>query len=273
MTKPFHDLHTHTICSDGELSPTDLVALAARQGVSVLALSDHDTFEGLEEARHAGTHHGVEVITAIELSATHADREYHILGYFVREPEVLQAVLEDIRVSRRTRARRIVDRLTELGYPLEWQDVEQRAQGSVIGRPHIAAELVERGHVPTLNTAFNKLLGDGRPAHIAKRTVSLEEGIRLLKQAGAVPVLAHPATYDCTEDLLDEMVALGLAGLEVWHPQNDVALSEQYLRWVDARGLLATGGSDFHRLVEGGTLPGDVGVTPERFAELRARAG
>jgi predicted metal-dependent phosphoesterase TrpH len=270
---PFHDLHTHTHCSDGELTPTELVTLAARQGVTIMALSDHDTFEGLAEARRAGERFGVEVIAAIELSATLAQREFHVLAYFVRRPEIVQPVLDDIAASRRTRARQIVDRLEQLGYRLDWPAVQKRAQGTVIGRPHIAAELVAQGHVATMSGAFNKLLGDGKPACIPKRTVSVDEGLRLLQQAGGVPVLAHPATYDCDEELLDELVSLGLQGLEVWHPQNDAVTSERYLQWVESRGLLATGGSDFHRMIEGGILPGDVGVTPERLAALRSRAG
>jgi predicted metal-dependent phosphoesterase TrpH len=273
VDRPFHDLHSHTHCSDGELAPSELVELAARRGVTVLALSDHDTFEGLAEAQHAGEKHGVEVIAAIELSATLAEREYHILAYFVRHPEIIQPALDDIVASRRTRARDIVERLATLGYRLDWQAVQERARGTVIGRPHIAAELVAQGHVGSLSAAFNKLLGDGKPAYIAKRTIALDEGLRLLQRAGAVPVLAHPATYDCDEDLLDEMAALGLQGLEVWHPQNDSVANARYLSWVDARGLLATGGSDFHRIIEGGILPGDVGVTPERLAALRSRAG
>jgi predicted metal-dependent phosphoesterase TrpH len=271
--KPFHDLHAHTQCSDGQLTPTELVQLAARQGVTVMALSDHDTFEGLAEAQRAGERDNVEVIPAIELSAAHNNREFHILAYFVRDQQLLQPVLDDIVLSRRTRARSIVDRLAELGVPVEWEAVEKRALGSVIGRPHIAAELVEQGHVSTFSGAFNKWLGDGRPAHVEKRTVDLAEGLRLLVQAGGVPVLAHPGTYACDEALLDEMLALGLQGLEVWHPQSDAAASEQYLQWVEARGMIATGGSDFHRLQEGGILPGDVGVTPDRLAELRSRAG
>jgi len=271
--KTFHDLHAHTQCSDGELTPTELVQLAARQGVTVMALSDHDTFEGLAEAQRVGAAAGVEVISAIELSAAFNDREFHILAYFVRDPQLLQPVLDDIAEARRTRARRIVERLAELGAPVDWEAVQNRAQGSVIGRPHIAAELIEQGHVSTFSGAFNKWLGDGRPAHVEKRTVALQEGIRLLAQAGGVPVLAHPGTYDCDEGLLDDMARLGLQGLEVWHPQNDVPTSERYLQWVQARGMIATGGSDFHRVTEGGILPGDVGVTPERLAELRLRAG
>lgn len=271
--KPFHDLHSHTQCSDGELTPTELVQLAARQGVTVLALSDHDTFEGLAEAQSVGETLGVEVISAIELSAAHDNRDFHILAYFVRDQQVLQPVLDDIAASRRTRARKIVERLAELGVQIEWEAVQKRALGSVIGRPHIAAELVEQGHVSTFSGAFNKWLGDGRPAHIEKSTVTLDEGIRLLVQAGGVPVLAHPGTYNCDEALLDDMARVGLQGLEVWHPQNDAPTCERYLQWVEARGMIATGGSDFHRLNEGGVLPGDVGLTPERLAALRSRAG
>jgi predicted metal-dependent phosphoesterase TrpH len=239
----------------------------------VMALSDHDTVDGLPEAQEAGRQHGVEVIPAIELSARHGNREYHILGYFVRDPEVLQPVLEEICESRRTRAQRMVERLCDLGYPIEWSAVQRRSQGKVIGRPHIAEELIAQGHVSNFNSAFTKWLGDGKPAHVEKVTVGLQEGIRLLGQAGAVAVLAHPATYDCTEELLDEMAAIGLQGLEVWHPQNDVPANDKYLQWVEARGMVATGGSDFHRQLSGGILPGDVGVTAPRLAELRSRAG
>lgn len=271
--RPFHDLHSHTLCSDGELTPHALVELASQQGVTVLALSDHDTVEGIPEAQEAGRRYGVEVIPAIELSAAHGNREYHILGYFVRDPEVLQPVLHEICESRRTRARRMVERLCELGAPVEWSAVERRSRGKVIGRPHIAEELIAQGHVSNFSSAFTKWLGDGKPAHIEKVTVELPVGIRLLQQAGAVTVLAHPATYDCTEALLDEMAAIGLQGLEVWHPQNDARANDKYLQWVVARGMVATGGSDFHRLFAGGILPGDFGVTAQRLDELRSRAG
>jgi len=150
--RPFHDLHSHTLCSDGELSPGDLVQLAAQQGVTVMALSDHDTVDGLPEAQEAGRQHGIEVIPAIELSATHGNREYHILGYFVRDPAVLQPVLDEICESRRTRAQRMVELLCEMGFPIEWSAVQRRSQGKVIGRPHIAEELIAQGHVSNFSS-------------------------------------------------------------------------------------------------------------------------
>jgi predicted metal-dependent phosphoesterase TrpH len=188
---PICDLHNHTLHSDGLLTSQALVELAARRGVTALAVTDHDTVDGLDAARARGAELGIEVIPGIELSIDEAGVDIHLLGYFISRPDVLRDALATLRVERETRAARIVARLVELGVPVQYEAVRARALGGVIGRPHVAEEMVACGHAVSLNDAFDRL-GSDRPAYIAKRALGLEDGVTLLRRAGAVPVVAHP---------------------------------------------------------------------------------
>jgi len=269
--EPRCDLHLHTHCSDGVLPPRELIDLAHQQGLRTLALTDHDTLDGVPEATAAGRELGIDVIPGIELSVVHEKREVHLLGYFIRAAHVLEDVLQQMVESRLTRAQRMVQRLTELGCPIDFEAVRARAHGRIVGRPHIAEELVARGHVPDTDTAFDRWIGDGAPACVPKRTLSLAEGAALLRAAGGVTSLAHPHVYGIGPELIAQLGGLGVTCIEVWHPSHDAATTEQYLGWATQYGLAATGGSDFHRPTTGGILPGDLGVTPERLDLLRAR--
>ena len=271
MSPPACDLHTHTMHSDGALTPEALVTCAAARGVQAFAVTDHDTLDGCEAAARHGAALGVEVIAGIELSVQFETLDLHLLGYFVRDRDVLGEALVALAAEREERAHRMLQRLAELGYPVEYDAVRRRAHG-VIGRPHVAAELVERGFVRDEQDAFDRLIGRGKPAYFPKRTLGLAEGVALLRRAGAVPALAHPHASDCG-DALPRILDAGVRGLEVWHPTHDAARTQRYLRLVRRRGLLPTGGSDFHRETPGGILPGDVGVTPEQLQALRSAAG
>jgi len=265
------DLHSHTLHSDGALTPEALVDLAADQGVGVLAVTDHDTLSAYPAARARGAARGVEIIAAIELSVDLDGRDVHLLGYFVERPEVLEAALAALAIARLDRAGIILDRLRALGMELDAGAVRARARGPV-GRPHVAAELIARGFASTFNDAFDRWLGRGRPAYVAKQAPSLATGVELLRRAGAAPVVAHPGPSE-VDDCMARFARLGVAGLEVHHPKHDAVAVRRYLRHARAHGLLATGGSDFHRAAPGAVLPGGVAVSRAVLDALRARAG
>jgi 3',5'-nucleoside bisphosphate phosphatase len=266
--RPSCDLHSHTLYSDGALEPEALVDLAVRNGLAALAVTDHDVVDALPAAMARGAALGIEVIPGIELSVDEHGTDIHVLGYFVSRPAILHEALETIQRDRRTRARRIVERLAALGCPIEYEAVEARARGGVVGRPHVAEELIARGHVPNLEAAFDRYLATGKPAYEAKRALGLAESAALLRAAGAVPVVAHPGPSGL-DALVPELRAKGILGLEVWHPKHDERQIRGYLAAAERHGLLPTGGSDFHRLLPGGLEPGSVRVPLEVLDALR----
>ncbi|UCE02444.1 MAG: PHP domain-containing protein [Candidatus Latescibacterota bacterium] len=272
MRSPTCDLHAHTLHSDGALSPQALVSLAASRGVQALALTDHDSVDGIEEARAQGTAVGLEVVAGIELSVRHEERELHVLGYFVRHTEILGEPLASMRQARLERVERIVERLHHLGMPIDLEAVRRRARGRVVGRPHVADEMVSRGYVADVHTAFQRWLGTGKPAYLQRHALSFAQGVALLERAGAVPVLAHPEVSRGA-GLIPSLARQGLRGLEVWHPTHDDEAVARYLQLARDLDLVPTGGSDFHRETPGGILPGDVGVTREELERLRDAAG
>jgi predicted metal-dependent phosphoesterase TrpH len=229
MRSPTCDLHAHTLHSDGALSPEALVSLAASRGVRALALTDHDSVDGIEEARAQGTAVGIEVIAGIELSVRHEERELHILGYFVRDTEILGEPLANMRQARLERVERIVERLHHLGMPIDLEAVRRRARGRVVGRPHVADEMVSRGYVADVHTAFQRWLGTGKPACLERHALSFAQGVALLDRAGAVAVLAHPEASRCAE-LIPSLAQAGLRGVEVWHPTHDDEAVARYLQ-------------------------------------------
>jgi hypothetical protein len=256
---PNCDLHTHTLYSDGALPPEALVDLAASRGVTALAVTDHDTLAGLPAATQRGRERGLEVVPGIELSVQVGELDVHLLGYFVTRGEVLRAALDEIQHERVRRADLMVERLAGLGMRLDAGDVARRARGGVVGRPHVAEALLERGFVSSLDDAFDRFLAVGRPAFVPKRTVTLREGAALLRAAGGVPVVAHPSVSGI-DALVPELYAAGVLGLEVWHPTHNADDVRRYSRWARRHGLVPTGGSDFHRESPGGLLPGGMNL-------------
>ncbi|HWH14080.1 MAG TPA: PHP domain-containing protein [Miltoncostaeaceae bacterium] len=259
------DLHTHSTASDGVLAPADLVARAAGRGVTVLALTDHDTLEGIPAARAAAEAAGVQLVPGVELSVTAPQGSMHLLGYLPADaPEPLASRLRAFREGRRGRVARMVERLEALGAPVDLDDVLQRAAGSV-GRPHVADALVDAGHVASRAEAFERYLGDRGPAYVAYDRLAPEEAVRLVRASGGVPVLAHPASLRMGERHLRSFVqrlgAAGLAGIEVHRPDHDVVQRREYGRLARTLGLLPAGGSDFHRPGDG-PEPGDTGPVP-----------
>jgi predicted metal-dependent phosphoesterase TrpH len=275
------DLHAHTNRSDGSLEPAALAALAKETGLRALAVTDHDTTDGVPLAREAGRSLGVEILTGVEITARFPGRAMHVLayGFEPREP-VFRALLAEIVAGRDTRNPRIVARLAELGVPVTMEEVRREAAGEIVGRPHIAAALVRRGHVTDTRAAFAQFLRDGGPAYVVAESVEPEEVISVVRAAGGACVLAHPrqlrvesaAAY---EALFRRLAAAGLAGVEVDHPSHRTEDRALFGRLADALGLLRSGGSDFHGAAKPdirlGVGDGSISIGYETWEALRAR--
>ncbi len=261
------DLHSHSTCSDGVLSPTALVERAAARGVTQLALTDHDTTAGIEEARNAGQGCGVQIIEGVEISAWHG-QEVHMLGYFVRpETPSVHAVLERQSTGRLDRVREIGARLDRLGMSIDIDAVIESAAGNV-GRPHVARALIAAGHVPDFEAAFARLLKKGAAAYIPASRLTATHAIRVIHEAGGAAVIAHPGVENVGD--LEALVECGLDGVEAHHPAHHPGLVSKYATFARKHGLVATGGSDFH--APGGRVDlGDRGVPTEALEALRAR--
>jgi 3',5'-nucleoside bisphosphate phosphatase len=272
------DLHAHSLASDGSDRPEELVEAAAAAGVGVLAVTDHDTVQAVAEARAAGRRLGVEVLAGCELTALVGDRVVHVLlyGEGLLDPDLAEAV----EVARRGRQERNLaigerlQRLTGVGY----QEAVETAGGSALSRAHFARALIARGAVADVAEAFDRYLSSGRPAYVPAPSVSVTDAVAIAGKAGGVAVLAHPGRLDPAERdrVLAEALEAGIDGVEVWHSQHDADLRARLSGLVERRGLLATGGSDYHGRhkpsVRVGTgLDGNVTVPGELLADLRAR--
>ena len=268
------DLHTHTTASDGALRPTDLVRRAAAAGIKTLAITDHDTLDGLDEAHAAASACGVTLIDGIEVTAVHQGRDVHVLGYFLdRSAPHLLEFLRAQRSDRIRRVREMVDRLAALGAPVDPEPLLRRSSdgGRSLGRPHLAAALVAAGHVRTRDEAFQKFLEHSRPAFVPRCGAALEDAIDTLRRAGAVVSLAHPALTRIDE-LIPSLPSSGLGALEARHSDHDAADEQHYRDLARELGLAVSGGSDFHG-DEGHRkcALGAVTLPETDFADLQAR--
>ena len=242
------DLHTHTKASDGTCEPAENVRLAKEAGLKALAITDHDTVAGVPEALAAGRELGIEVIPGVEVSSVGRGQDIHVLGYFIPyEDSAFQERLVGLRETRHERNQLLIAKLQELGIPITLESVYRRKQGTDknIGRPHIAEELIELGIVATIEEAFEKYLGKGAAAYVNPPRITPQEAIRLIQDAGGAAVLAHPGLYD-DDELVQELIAFGLDGIEVNHPDNTEEQRLVYSTWAKEHGLVMTGGSDFH---------------------------
>ncbi len=242
------DLHTHSTASDGTLAPADLVRQAHRRGLTILALTDHDTTKGLAEAIATGEQLGVQVIPGIELSTDVEDGEVHILGYGI-DPEnaTLQNTLARYRSARRERAGRIIARLRDFGVNLPDGSVQVTDDNAAVGRPHIARAMIELGHVGSISEAFDRYLGTGKPAYIAsERKPTPIEAIALIRAAGGLPVHAHPFTSNEFPISLPGLIKAGLAGIEVFYGEYSLQQRTALAQIAMDHHVLMTGGSDYH---------------------------
>ena len=272
---PVADLHAHTTASDGLLSPSELVAQAKTAGLAAIAITDHDTVDGVAEAI-AAAGEAIRVIPGIELSGTVGEREAHVLGYFVdpTSSSLLRA-LADFRRQRIDRMGRFADRLTALGLPLTLEQILAETSGGAAGRPHVARAMVRRGYVASVGEAFERFLTAGCPTFVPKTEFSPEACIAVIRDAGGVASLAHPYGTGDPESFATRLKAVGLTGLEVEYGAYGED-QRAVLREIAARnGLVATGGSDYHGStdrIDRGLGSGQVPLaTVEDLARLASR--
>lgn len=252
------DLHTHTTASDGLLSPAGLVGLAGQRGLSAIAITDHDTVEGVEEAL-AIPSSGLVVVAGVELSCSLGGVDVHMLGYgFDLTARGLRAVLAERADERRSRAAAIVERLGSLGAAMTMDRVEALAGSGTIGRPHIARALVEAGHATDVGDAFERYLGTGRPAYVERPVLRPDRAIGEIHAAGGSAVLAHPLYSEGYGDFLPGLVECGLDGLEVVYPDHTAETRRSLSILASRYDLIETGGTDFH---------GDFGRTGKGLGE------
>jgi predicted metal-dependent phosphoesterase TrpH len=244
------DLHVHSSVSDGVLSPAGVIDRAAELGLTVIALTDHDNVDGIVPATKAADKYtSLTFIPGLEISTDTTTGEVHILGYYIdhTNPELL-AALERLRNSRLTRARKMIEKLEELGMPIEWERVKELSGYGSVGRPHIAQALLEKGHIEAIKDAFSKYIAFGGPAYVPREKMSPSEAVELIIRAGGLAVLAHPINIPDLESLLVKLVNAGLTGIESYYKDYTTAERESLVKLAEKYGLITTGGSDYHGL-------------------------
>jgi len=255
----FVDLHMHSTASDGVLAPAAVVAAARAAGLAAIALTDHDTLEGVPEARAAGERVGLRVVAGVELSAHEGDRELHVLGLHLTRVSALEERLVALRATRRTRAMQIVEKLRTLGFPIELDAVWREAGEGAVGRPHVARVLIANGWAKDHRDAFDRLIGSGRPAYVPKQRLPLPEAVQMLRDAGGLAIIAHPGP-DGSRSRLEMFKRIGFDGVEVRHPSHTVEDIARLGTLADYLGLVPSGGSDWHGATEGPRTIGNMRV-------------
>ncbi len=248
------DLHTHTTFSDGTFTPEELILHAKDIKLAAVAITDHDTVDGIPYAIEAGKKYDIEVIPGIEIATHYTDKtetEIHIVGLFIdHESKMLKNVLQDVIKNRHLRNLAMIERLNELGFKMTYDELKAIAGGKIISRAHYARLLVEKGYVKDMYEAFSKYIGDGKTAYIKKTLPRPEEAIRSIIDAGGVPILAHPTLYDMNyrrlRKMIEEFKTYGLKGIEVMYSTYNYEQEREITRIADEMELLHSGGSDFH---------------------------
>jgi len=277
------DLHVHTTLSDGTLTPSEVVRAAQGIGLRAIAITDHDTLRGNQEAIEEGMKLGVEVVPGVEVSVDFQGGTMHVLGYYVDlNCSSLVEVLERIENARHERNREILDKLGRLGMPLDYGEIRAVASEGPIGRPHIAQVLIQRGYVASVREAFERYLKKGAPAYAERLRFSEREAVRSICQAGGIAVLAHPGSLNCdgAESLsavVERIASVGLQGVEAYYPSHSIEMTRICESLAAQYGLLITGGTDFH----GAIFPenalgfgyGDLFVPYSLLEEMKARLG
>lgn len=271
------DLHLHTTASDGHSSPQDLVREAADAGLTTIAVTDHDTVAALPEVAAAARARGLTTIPGIEITAISDGRDVHMLGYFLAaETEELAAFLQRQRADRRRRLSQMMDVLDRIGAPVDRTEIDHRAgreSGRAVGRPLLARALVRAGHVQSIAEAFDRYLGEGKPAYVPREGAAPAEVIELVARAKGLASLAHPGKLR-HDEIIPDLVAAGLPAIEVHHPDHDRIDTGRYRRLASFYGLLVTGGSDYHGPGSGRTDGiGKVMLPRADFERLMERAG
>lgn len=273
----FADLHIHTRHSDGAETPTEVVEKSARLGITCIAITDHDTCSGFEEALAAADRFGVELLPGIEVSAYIGDKSVHILGYLMdMDNDSLSRIITDNRSSRLSRMNRMVDKLQALGYEVTMEDVLSYIGEGTLGRALLARFLVSKGFFKNPKAVFETILGDGKPVYEPVPRFTPAEAIGLIKAAGGVTSLAHPG-FTNIDEIMPGLVEAGLDAIEAYSPQHDEASQRRYVMMAERLGVLVTGGSDNHgpesgRRIGGTLLPSAHVESLKRLAAWQAAA-
>jgi len=240
------DLHVHSSCSDGSLSPAELCRLAADTGLSAFSLTDHDTVAGLEEGLAACRSLDVKLLPGVELSVGYENTEIHLLGYGIElNNRPLREMLDLLAAERVERMEKMVGKLRDMGVAADFNEVRSYASGNILSRLHLATYLVDQGFVGGNDEAFNRYIGNGRPAYVRRRQLTLKKAIEVIVTAGGLPVYAHPGLTR-RDDLIEYLVRLGIRGIETFYPMHSPGDTARYLKVCARYGLFPTGGSDFH---------------------------
>lgn len=273
MTDSRINLHTHSRASDGEFPAAEVAERARAAGLGVWALCDHDTVAGLADARAAADGLGLRLIPGIELSAFLDAKEIHLLGHFIDPAHPSMTEFEDLLAARRrVRMQEIVEKLALLGVRLRVEDIEKWSGGKTIGRPHVARAIVETGAVSSVKEAFDRFLGEGKPAYVPRYRLEASDAVALVRGAGGTTTVAHPGVSRLERYELGRLRAAGVDGLEVIHVDHVPSQREKYLRIADDLGFVPTAGSDYHGIsVAPDRKLGDVTMPPEDLARLEAR--
>ncbi len=240
------DLHTHTIYSDGILTPEQLLQKAQKVGLTAISITDHDSVDGCIEAHAIAKDYSIEIIDGIEFSCYEDGREFHILGYnFDPTDSEVARYLEEFRTARHSRAMKIVKKLNDLNIPITFEQVLNKAGKAPIARPHIASVLMDINAVKNMKEAFWSYLAEGKPAYEPKKAFKIDQAVQLINRTGGVAILAHPGKFISQEDLY-QIIKDGIDGIEVWHPSHDKSTINFFRNIASQYWLLETGGSDFH---------------------------
>ncbi len=277
------DLHIHSTASDGSLTPADIIAHAQKLNLAAIAITDHDSVDGSKGALQIGIPPSLHFLTGVEISAAHppffpGSGSFHILGYAIHlDNRDLNQALGKLQEARKNRNPEILKRLNKLGFRISLEEVTQAVGKGQLGRPHIAYAMLKKGFVASISEAFDKYLGDAGPAYVDKDRIECEQAINIIRAAGGVPVLAHPALLNIENDqkldaLLQNLMKIGLAGIEVYYPGHSPQQIRQYAELAGKYGLLMTGGTDFHGSItpdiKMGSGNGDLLVPYSLYKEL-----
>jgi len=277
------DLHIHSTASDGSLTPADIIDHAQKLNLAAIAITDHDSVDGSREALQIDIPPSLHFLTGVEISAAHppffpGSGSFHILGYAIHlDNRDLNQALRKLQDARKNRNPEILKRLNKLGFRISLEEVNQEVGEGQLGRPHIAYAMLKKGFVASINEAFDKYLGNAGPAYVDKDRIECEQAISIIRAAGGVPVLAHPALLNIENNqkldaLLQNLVKIGLAGIEVYYPGHSPQQIRQYTELAENYGLLMTGGTDFHGSItpdtKMGSGDGDLFVPYTLYKEL-----
>lgn len=248
------DLHTHTTSSDGTLTPSEIVLYAKNKGIQILGITDHDTFDGIEEAYETARSNNIELICGTEISADYSP-VLHILAYFKYDKyKAFEGILKSLQKNRQERNPKILKKLNELGFDIKYEEVIAKSQGNIIGRPHFAQVMVDKGYVASTDEAFEKYLAEGRPAYVKKEKLSPQKTLKEIVSAGGVAVLAHPILLGMEDKKIEELIVVlksyGLKGIEAYYTEHSDEYTSFLLNLAKRHDLIVTGGSDFHGSVK-----------------------